>query len=75
MSEVGAVGAPPVPLAVEESVRAFLERLPVVRAGDWGAVTLVCCEGSAFVEDVDELVPGAAGVCDDGSPPSMDGPP
>jgi hypothetical protein len=70
LSEVGAVGPPAVPRAVEEPVRAFPERLPVLGAGFTVALSLVSGEVAAFLEDVDEVVPSASGVGDDCSPPS-----
>jgi len=58
VADVGAVGAPSVPSAVELPVWAFAERFPVVRAGDRRSGVLVLVEGDCFGDDVSELLPG-----------------
>ncbi|MFD5509114.1 hypothetical protein ACFWIB_15235 [Streptomyces sp. NPDC127051] len=63
-SDSSAAGSPSVPAAEELSVRAFFERLAVVRARDGDAVSFGSLLVSGLSEDVEELVPG------DDAPPS-----
>jgi hypothetical protein len=56
--DVSSVGSPSVESAEEGAVRAFFERLAVLRAGDRVAVSLGSQLVSALSEDVEELLPG-----------------
>jgi hypothetical protein len=63
--DVGSVFSPTVKRAEEDSVRAFAERLPVIRTGFRRAGLLGSELVGGFADDADELLPG-----DDSSPPS-----
>jgi hypothetical protein len=57
LADVASAGSPAVEGAVEDSVRAFFERFPVVRAGDRRAGPFVSGDVDGLSDDSSELLP------------------